>query len=252
MEIANNRVFANHGTLRAASNGTAEHPPGFIVGAPAPNAPARPGRRSAPSPGTDSTGKCASTTTRSRVTPRRRLLVFGHAIGRRWRHLQRRFRQLPVQTQLGRRQPELRRRRRRCARRVPARTTGSRTTRSSSIRPQVRRCRRTVAALQSWERPSIAISPTGQECGSVDDADCPPGLTPGVGPGLVIDANLIMGNSAESGSGGGIRLQRVNGNEVAAFPRLPDPCGTKSRSPTTSSRTTSPDGTAAASRCRTR
>ena len=38
------------------------------------------------------------------------------------------------------------------------------------------------------------------------------------GPGLVINANLIMGNSAESGSGGGMRFQHVNGTEVINFP----------------------------------
>jgi hypothetical protein len=55
------------------------------------------------------------------------------------------------------------------------------------------------------------------ECGSVNDQDCPPGLAEGTGPGLVIDSNLIQGNTAESGSGGGIRLQGVNGQEVARF-----------------------------------
>ena len=65
------------------------------------------------------------------------------------------------------------------------------------------------------------ILANGDECGTVDDADCPPGLSAGVGPGLVIDGNLVMGNSAESGSGGGIRLQRLNGDEVAAFPTNP-------------------------------
>jgi hypothetical protein len=34
---------------------------------------------------------------------------------------------------------------------------------------------------------------------------------------LSIDANLIRGNVAEGGSGGGIRMQQVNGAEVAAF-----------------------------------
>ena len=38
----------------------------------------------------------------------------------------------------------------------------------------------------------------------------------------MIDANLIIGNSAESGSGGGLRLQQVNGTEVGAFPTNPD------------------------------
>jgi hypothetical protein len=66
------------------------------------------------------------------------------------------------------------------------------------------------------------LLPNGQECGNtVLDADCPPGLSEGTGPGLVINANLIMGNAAESGSGGGIRLQTVNGMEVSAFPTNP-------------------------------
>ena len=38
------------------------------------------------------------------------------------------------------------------------------------------------------------------------------------GPGMVINANLIMGNGAESGSGGGIRFQDVDGAELAFFP----------------------------------
>ncbi len=59
------------------------------------------------------------------------------------------------------------------------------------------------------------------ECGSVTDVDCAPGLSDGTGPGLAINANLIMGNAAESGSGGGIRLQNVNGTEVAFFAALP-------------------------------
>ncbi len=37
----------------------------------------------------------------------------------------------------------------------------------------------------------------------------------------MINANLIMGNAAESGSGGGLRLQSVNGSDVLAFPRTP-------------------------------
>jgi hypothetical protein len=66
------------------------------------------------------------------------------------------------------------------------------------------------------------LLPNGQECGNtVLDADCAPGLSEGTGPGLVINANLIMGNAAESGSGGGIRLQTVNGSEVSAFPTAP-------------------------------
>ena len=59
---------------------------------------------------------------------------------------------------------------------------------------------------------------------ATNDQDClsaPGSITPsdGTGPGLVIDANLILGNSADSGSGGGLRLQHVNGNDVLNFPR---------------------------------
>src|SRR4029077_15417660 len=59
-------------------------------------------------------------------------------------------------------------------------------------------------------------------CGTIPDADCPPGLSDGTGPGLVINANLIQGNSADSGSGGGIRLQSVNGSEVSTFNTQPN------------------------------
>jgi hypothetical protein len=55
-------------------------------------------------------------------------------------------------------------------------------------------------------------------CGMQIDADCPPGLSDGTGHGLVINANLIQANMAESGSGGGIRLQQVNGTDVSTFP----------------------------------
>jgi hypothetical protein len=60
-------------------------------------------------------------------------------------------------------------------------------------------------------------------CAATNDNDCvsPPNtITPsdGTGPGLVINANLIMGNAADSGSGGGLRLQHINGNDVLNFP----------------------------------
>jgi hypothetical protein len=59
-------------------------------------------------------------------------------------------------------------------------------------------------------------------CGALSDLDCsPPGMSDGTGPGLVINANLIMGNGAESGSGGGLRLQDINGTEVTSFPSTP-------------------------------
>jgi hypothetical protein len=64
------------------------------------------------------------------------------------------------------------------------------------------------------------VDPT---CGATTDQDCVPpvgsiGPSDGTGPGLVINANLIMGNAAESGSGGGLRLQQVNGSDVVNFP----------------------------------
>ena len=62
---------------------------------------------------------------------------------------------------------------------------------------------------------------TDPVCGTVPDADCPPGLSDGTGPGLLINANLIQGNSADSGSGGGIRLQSVNGTDASTFASQP-------------------------------
>jgi len=58
---------------------------------------------------------------------------------------------------------------------------------------------------------------------STSDQDCisPPssiGPSDGTGPGLVINANLIMGNAADAGSGGGVRLQHINGTDVLNFP----------------------------------
>ncbi len=64
----------------------------------------------------------------------------------------------------------------------------------------------------------VVGAPGTPECGSVTDVDCAPGLSDGTGPGMVINANLIMGNGAESGSGGGIRFQDVDGAELAFFP----------------------------------
>jgi hypothetical protein len=63
-------------------------------------------------------------------------------------------------------------------------------------------------------------------CSTVDQ-DCvsPPGAvgpSDGIGPGLVINANLIMGNGAEAGTGGGISFQNVNGSDVVAFPTTPN------------------------------
>lgn len=69
--------------------------------------------------------------------------------------------------------------------------------------------------------PDGLLSAGGAECGSVTDVDCAPGLTDGTGPHTVINANLILGNAAESGSGGGIRLQDVNGTDVGTFQNTP-------------------------------
>jgi hypothetical protein len=63
-------------------------------------------------------------------------------------------------------------------------------------------------------------------CGAIVDTDCVPALgsvgpSDGTGPNLVINANLIMGNQAESGSGGGLALQHINGADVVSFPTTP-------------------------------
>ena len=58
-------------------------------------------------------------------------------------------------------------------------------------------------------------------CPGEPDQDCAlsaGGVSDGTGPGLVIDANLILGNAADSGAGGGLRLQGINGAEVGFFP----------------------------------
>jgi hypothetical protein len=62
----------------------------------------------------------------------------------------------------------------------------------------------------------------GLECGTTTDIDCPPGLSDGIGPGTVINANLFQGNTAEEGSGGGLELQHVNGTDVQRNPTNPN------------------------------
>jgi uncharacterized repeat protein (TIGR01451 family) len=66
-------------------------------------------------------------------------------------------------------------------------------------------------------------------CGVTTDQDClpPPGsVSPsdGTGQGLTINANLILGNAADSGSGGGVRMQGVNGTDVLNFPNGATAC----------------------------
>lgn len=49
------------------------------------------------------------------------------------------------------------------------------------------------------------------------DLGCPPQLTDGSG-NVTIASNIIMGNTAEAGNGGGIRVQQVNGTDVQRNP----------------------------------
>ena len=82
--------------------------------------------------------------------------------------------------------------------------------------------------LNQSDNPTIATNGGGIQvmgtpdtdpvCGTQLDADCPPGLSDGTGHGTTINANLIQANMAESGSGGGIRLQQVNGTDISTFP----------------------------------
>jgi len=68
-----------------------------------------------------------------------------------------------------------------------------------------------------------------QDCAPFGAPGGNPGNTPvnavgpsgGTGPGLVVNANLIMGNSAETGTGGGIDVRAVNGSDVVAMPTTP-------------------------------
>jgi hypothetical protein len=68
-----------------------------------------------------------------------------------------------------------------------------------------------------------------QDCAPFGAPGGNPGNTPvasvspsdGVGPGLVINANLIMGNAAESGTGAGIAFNSVNGSDMVSFPTDP-------------------------------
>jgi hypothetical protein len=59
---------------------------------------------------------------------------------------------------------------------------------------------------------------TAGEAGLLGDIDVAPALSDGTGPNLVINANLFQGNTAEEGSGGGLMLMHVNGNDVLNNP----------------------------------
>ncbi|MFC5475521.1 choice-of-anchor D domain-containing protein [Paraherbaspirillum soli] len=66
------------------------------------------------------------------------------------------------------------------------------------------------------------VPPDGTFCENATvDQDCAPALGDGAGPGLKIDSNLIIGNTAESGKGGGLRLQNINGTDVQRNPGNP-------------------------------
>ena len=66
-------------------------------------------------------------------------------------------------------------------------------------------------------------APDGAACENAGiDFDCPPALTDGAGRGLLINANLFQGNTAEEGSGGGLMLMHVNGNDVLNNPNDAD------------------------------
>jgi hypothetical protein len=68
----------------------------------------------------------------------------------------------------------------------------------------------------------MGLGPDGiTGCGETNDIECPPQVTDGVGPNTVISGNVIMGNTAESGSGGGIRLQHINGTDIQRNPSTP-------------------------------
>jgi hypothetical protein len=66
---------------------------------------------------------------------------------------------------------------------------------------------------------------TDPTCPGEPDADCNHAygtVGDGIGRNLVVNANLIMGNAAEAGAGGGIRFQGVNGMDVSTFPSNPE------------------------------
>jgi hypothetical protein len=70
---------------------------------------------------------------------------------------------------------------------------------------------------------STLATPPDQDCPATQAVGGPASVTPsdGVGPGLVINANLIMGNAAESGTGAGIAFNAVNGTDMVNFPTAP-------------------------------
>ena len=74
----------------------------------------------------------------------------------------------------------------------------------------------------------MGAPPDGPVCETLltIDVDCPPSLSDGAGPGLVIDSNLFQGNTAESGNGGALRLQSINGTDVQRNPNQNAPGAT--------------------------
>ena len=93
---------------------------------------------------------------------------------------------------------------------------------------------------------------TDPTCPGEPDADCSHAfgtVGDGIGRNLVINANLIMGNAAEAGAAAASASRVSTVRKWAPSPTTRN-AGTPSTSPTTSSPTTWPDGTAAACRCR--
>jgi hypothetical protein len=64
---------------------------------------------------------------------------------------------------------------------------------------------------------SAPDGPVG-EAGLPFDVDVAPALSDGIGPNLNVTGNVFQGNTAEEGSGGGMALLHVNGNDVANNP----------------------------------
>jgi hypothetical protein len=67
---------------------------------------------------------------------------------------------------------------------------------------------------------ALGAGPDGPvgEAGLPFDIDVAPALSDGIGPNLNVTGNVFQGNTAEEGSGGGMALLHVNGNDVANNP----------------------------------
>jgi len=192
LEVSNTRIFGNHGTLTGGINvGNGETPPLYVndgtlcgpgIAAPAPLCPPLTGvLPNAAIPFQLNTGarppQRPCLTTRASATA----LFLRHAFGRGGVTNQRRCRQLPVGSQLGRRKLE-HRRRRRCRAQRPELQRHDRS-QLHPVQPEHRRdaCRPTVAVWGFIGANGTRTLPNGNECNSAEVADCPPGLGDGHG-----------------------------------------------------------------------